>query len=390
MGTFEAMSSKKLTVVHVVSGDLWAGAEVQVYTLLTALHSLQSITAKAIVLNQGTLANRLKKAGIEVEVIEESKNSTLEIYKKVKNTLTHWKPDVVHTHREKENIIGSFAAKAINALSVRTMHGAPEHKFNWKKPHKLIIRALDRFCAKQIQQKCISVSTELATYAKKFAGEKHVVTIENAIDATELKKYVSETNDKLISQPIKLGIVGRLVPIKRIDRCINAIKSLIDKGYPVQCEIIGDGPLRSTLELLVKEKKMSHNIFFRGHCENVHRLIANLDALIICSDHEGLPMVLLEAMYLGVPVIASAVGAIPSVLSDGACGELVEDLTETGFSIALGKVIESPEKSRHKAQLAHARIVKHYSAEDNARKYVSLYRSLGQPRVQDNCELNRQ
>src|SRR6187551_243806 len=99
--------TSRLKVLHIISGDLWAGAEVQAFTLVTSLqHQCEIVVA---LMNHGELENRLIDAGVKTVVIEERSHSGLQITRQLVTLIKHFRPDIIHTHRKKENILGSLA-----------------------------------------------------------------------------------------------------------------------------------------------------------------------------------------------------------------------------------------------------------------------------------------
>ena len=128
--------------MHVASGDLWAGAEVQLYTLAKTLHSQTDAIVSVVLFNHGTLEHKLRVAGIHVVVIDESALNGIQILLRLVRNIREQRPDVIHTHRIKENILGSIAAiLCCNIPSLRTVHGAPEHNPAWWQFHKRLIIA---------------------------------------------------------------------------------------------------------------------------------------------------------------------------------------------------------------------------------------------------------
>ncbi|VAW89721.1 hypothetical protein MNBD_GAMMA17-2069, partial [hydrothermal vent metagenome] len=98
---------------------------------------MPDITVSVILLNHGTLEDKLREQNICVEVLDETELSSIRIFTSLIKALKRLKPNIIHTHRNKENILGSIAAKiAGNMPSLRTAHGAPEHRPIIKKPHK--------------------------------------------------------------------------------------------------------------------------------------------------------------------------------------------------------------------------------------------------------------
>ncbi len=144
---------KKLKVVHVASGDLWAGAEVQLFSLAIQLQRLPSIELYICLLNYGQLYDKLTNSGVRVSVFNEQKLSTLGIGIQLYRTLRQFKPDILHTHRLKENIIGSVVAIFLgNTPSLRTVHGAPEHYSGFLKPLKKMRIYIDFLCGRYLQK----------------------------------------------------------------------------------------------------------------------------------------------------------------------------------------------------------------------------------------------
>ncbi len=375
MGTFKAMSQKKLKILQVASGDCWGGAEAQVLALCNQLNKNPQIDLTVVLLNHGELSEKLKLAHIKTFIIDESCINAFAIFFQIKQLIKKINPNIVHTHREKENILGSIAAYCNNTLSIRSVHGAPEHHANWLKPHKKIIPVLNKLCGKLIQKKIVSVSVELEQKLLKDYSANKLTTIENGIELAALDRLKSN-HKREISQKINIGIVGRLVPVKRVDRFINAAKLLYNrlKSHSLQFHILGDGPLKE--ELQQQSSDYIKSFTFHGHRTDIHQKIIDLDILVMTSDHEGLPMTLLESMYLQTPVVCSAVGAIPEVLANGKYGTLVHTLTAENFAQSLQEVILAKEKTQQKTKFAVEAIKKQYSSSTNANEFINLYQQI--------------
>ena len=137
--------------------------------------------------------------------------------------------------------------------------------------------------------------------------------------------------------------------------------------------IYGDGPLREELEQLSKQLQTTDIVHFEGHCTNIKAALDKTDILLMTSDHEGLPMILLEAMATRVPIVAHQVGGIPNLLDYGKCGILVKENCPEAYADAIQNVIQQPEE---KIQQAFTRLTKLYSSEQNATSYLNIYRGL--------------
>lgn len=367
------MSSHTLKVIHLASGDRWAGAEVQLFTLLSQLHKMPAVEVRAILLNDGELAERLRSKGIPIDILDEGKLASPTIFIQLIKLLRKHNPDVLHTHRQKENIFGSIAnALSVRARSVRTVHGANENPPKTL-PHKLV-QALDRWTGNHLQQKIIAVSDDLAQKLKNNFVPERIVIIENGVDIDAVRASVKPV-DFREREPdaIHIGIVGRLDPVKRIDIFLNMAKLLIDEQpqRPWRFHIFGEGKLLADLTQQSERLGIDNAVTFHGHRTDIASCIAALDALIMCSDHEGLPMTALEAMALGTLMAAHAVGGLNKLLHNNAGGVLVSNHTPIQYGTELKQLLQ---QNRDEIQTrGMQRLQERYSAHTNATLISQLY-----------------
>lgn len=368
-------------VLHIASGDLWAGAEVQLYTLVKALRNKTGLELAVILLNHGTLERKLIESDIDVTVFDESRLNGLQILRQLYIFIKNTQPDIIHTHRTKENILGSIAAWLCgNIPSLRTSHGAAEHKHKWHQIPKKAIHFMDRFCGRYLQRRIIAVSQDLAGILEKQYPAKKISVIENGIDVVGINFHetIGCTDHNIQPDVFNVGIIGRLVPVKRVDIFIR-IAQYMQQHYPdlnAFFHIYGDGPLRSKLEALNIESDTTNVVTFEGHTDDIVKELRRLDALLMTSDHEGLPMVLLEAMALKTPIIAHAVGGINRLLDNSHCGVLIHENEPSFYAEALYQLAKSPQKKSEITRNAYKRVNEYYSAESNARQYVNEYHKI--------------
>lgn len=367
-------------ILHIASGDLWAGAEVMLYTLAKALHSEASTQVSVVVLNPGKLEQKLRSCGLSVHIIDESQLNSFQILRRLNQITDEIKPHVIHTHRSKENILGSIAAWRNHRIpSLRTLHGAPEHRPLLHQLPKRLIRFMDWFFGRFYQQAIVAVSADMAKKLERDFPKTKIKVIENGVDIDTLAQTAPAKYSKTSAiKTYRIGIAGRLTPVKRIDLFIESAVYLkqLHPNLPIHFHIYGDGPLNSDLQARVDTHQATDFVHFEGHCENISQQLKTLDALVMTSDHEGLPMILLEAMCLQIPIIAHAVGGIPHLLDQGSCGTLVNTHSPKAFADAIISLIEQPEQHQRLAQLAFARVKQNYSARHTAIAYLSLYEQM--------------
>jgi glycosyltransferase involved in cell wall biosynthesis len=370
-------------VLHIASGDLWAGAEVQLFTLVKALDKHPDIIVDVILLNHGPLEEKLKEHGMNVTVFDETQLNGLQILLQIIHIIKINRPDVIHTHRNKENILGSIAA-LVNGRkpSLRTVHGAAEHKPMWHQLIKSTVFFSDWFCARFLQRKMIAVSQDLSDILQKSFPAEKIAVIENGIDIEELTNLTqSPPTDTSASANFKVCLAGRLVPIKRVDIFIMTAQHLKNThpDLAISFHIYGDGPLLDELMQLNKNAQTEDIIYFEGHNENLPTELQKMDALLMTSDHEGMPMILLEAMVLKTPIIAHAVGGIPSLLNYGKCGILVSENSAASFAKAICQLVDDQKITNTIIENALVRVKQYYSSDRNANAYCRQYRYLAKP-----------
>lgn len=368
--------TRALRVLHIASGDLWAGAEVQAFTLISHLTRLPNTEVTTVLMNEGALAQKLRSIGVPVHMLDERRMASPRLLAHLGSILRTWRPDVIHTHREKENILGSLANRLWrNVPSVRTIHGGREDSgvTGWKGVRRRAVRALDRWCGRVLQQRVIAVTRELGLQAaREFPAEK-IVVIENGVDSAAVRAEKGTAEFRTAEPETHIGIVGRLVEVKRVDLFLEAAAALL-RQLPQRAwrfHVFGEGPERTRLEKAARRLQISDRVMFHGHRQDIATCIAGLDVLVICSDHEGLPMVALEAAALAVPTVAHSVGGLVEVVPpEFLVARHEADGYRDGILRALhtdGQVI---------AEKYASAILKQFSAQRNAERIHALYEQV--------------
>ena len=376
---------KPIRICHLVSGDLWAGAEVQIVTLLRSLKADQRFDLSVIVLNKGRLAEELAAAGISVTVYDESAG----VWRTLRSLASHLRrcrPDIVHSHRYKEHILGAFAAKlSHNSLVVQTYHGLEEHLHGWAAVKMRAYTTLNTIVGKVAAHGFVGVSEEIAGILRCRYTTGKVSCIRNGIDLTRVKTTSSGAHLRkqlgISSSEFVIGSVGRLTQVKGLEYLIRAVST--NRGSQERkLVIVGDGPLRPALEGLARKVGVSGNVLFLGARNDVYDLMGVFDVLALPSLHEGVPMVLLEAMAMAVPIIASRVGGIPEIFDDEQGALLVEARDVDVLADAIETMVNDEVLRNRLRKAARARVESHFSIERTAVLTGNLYCELmGNSRV---------
>ncbi len=375
-----SVRSVPLRVGHIVSGDRWAGAEVQVATLLAALARIDDVSVSAIVLNPGRLVEELRSSGIDVLVVPESEHGFGPILRRVVGFVHQGGFHILHSHRYKENLLASIAGWRCGTVVIHTQHGLPEPFTGLRYLKQRLIMRLDRVLTRVATDRVISVSHEMHGRLAPTIGEERLVTIPNGLNCRNVHSKLTQREAKARlgfgPDDVLVGTAARIEPVKRLDLLIAAAKHLAQHEPKVRVVIAGEGSDLSRLRSLASSSAVGNRICFLGHRDDVHDVLRALDVFVMCSDHEGLPMALLEALYLGVPVVARAVGGVTEVLEGGTCGVLVSSADPKSLAEACMRVLSDSDLRSNLQRRGPECVLRDYSIEANAAKVATLYRSM--------------
>lgn len=372
-----------LRICHIASGDLWAGAEVQVVSLLGALRRFTDLEISAVVLNNGRLIDELRMLKIPVTLFDESGLGSFELFTALRAHLWQLRPDIIHSHRYKEHILGVLAAKfSHNPAVIQTYHGLEENLSGFAAVKMTGYSWLNIMSANLFVQGVIGVSEDIAARLKWYMPLANVCCIRNGIDFERISSTLdtAQVRKSLGIPPdaFVVGSVGRLTSIKGINHLIKGFALLVGNG-DAQCSrliIVGDGPCRISLERLAQEQGVASQTMFLGERRDVYDMMKACNVFALPSLHEGVPMVLLEAMAVGVPIVASRVGGIPEVVTDGREARLVPSQDPVAIMEALGTLRDSMDLSRRLVAAARSRVEQKFSIHHTAGQVRDMYRKL--------------
>lgn len=145
-----------------------------------------------------------------------------------------------------------------------------------------------------------------------------------------------------VSPEFDLVVVARLVPVKRLDRFLCVIREVAVKRPDVSAVVLGDGPLRASLEAQARQLGVDSHIRFVGHQSDVTQWLRRARVFVLTSDSEGLALSLIEAMACGLPAVVSNVGDLADLVQDGSNGYLITDLIPSNFAGRIIELLRSP------------------------------------------------
>ncbi|MFL6280850.1 MAG: glycosyltransferase [Vicinamibacterales bacterium] len=374
--------TSEIRVCHFMTADLWAGAEVQLRTVASYLVERPEIRLSAVLLNEGRLASELKAMGIPVAVVDEHLHGAAAIVAFLVRFLRTHEIDILHTHRYKDTVLGTVAAKLAGVSKVvRTVHGLPEPLRGWERMRFRAYGALETMALRTFADRVIAVSEDLAQ-SLRTAGHRRsaVMAIHNGIDLSQVRSTRDAGDVRrelgLPADAVGFGTLGRLSAVKGQASLLRAAQRVLRQEPNARFLLVGDGPLYHDLVTTAIRLGIDHACVFAGARHDTPDLLAAMDVFVLPSLHEGIPMALLEAMALGKPVVATAVGGVPEIVSHRANGLLVAGRDDRALADSCLELARTPGLRVALGSAARRTIAENFSHEIGGQALVDAYLSL--------------
>lgn len=365
----------KIHVLHVIDGLKIGGAEILLRELSEGLLK-KDFRVSVAYSTPGPILGDLKALGVELIFIPRlfrvDPYQFYNMYRSIKKV----NPTIVHTHLFKSDFQARPAARLAQVpVVVSTLHSIDRWAENrlLGKLYGLTARYAD---------KVIAVSDKVRDFHVVNTGisPKKLVTIENGVDANKYASINSLNSGirkefSIPKEAIVYGIIGRLTQPKGHETFLISAKMILEKVPQAIFLVVGDGPLRDKLIQLADELAIREKIIFTGFRNDIPEILAALDVLVISSHWEGLPVILLEGMAASKPVVATAVGGIPSVVTKESAF-IVPPADPSALAMDCIKLANSVELRKSFGKAGYERVLKNYSLDAMVDRTVSLYMDL--------------
>ena len=322
----------------------------------------------------GDYAAELEKESIKVIALDKRPKLDLQIIGKLVKVMKDNKIDIVHAHLWTSNFWGRVAAKIANVpIIICTEHNVD----SWK---SLFHHAIDSFLSR-FTDKIIAVSNKVKEfYVGKGIPSKKIEVIYNGVQTNGSQGHKDTRSHVKQEFGIKdeekvLAVIGRLVEQKGHKYLLEALSQLNGK-YDFKLLVVGNGPLTESLKSQVTSLKLDDKVIFTGFRRDINRLFEAIDVLVMPSLREGLPLIALEAMISGVPIVATKVGGTPEVVEDGISGVLVSQKNPAELANGLRKILDDKELAEKYVENGKNRVKDLFSIDIMIKKHEILYEEL--------------
>lgn len=327
---------------------------------------------------QTALEARAAAWGLRVVPIRIAPRPTPGVIRKLLRTVREHKPDVLHSHGYKADILLGPLPRRARGPMLATLHGwtgGPLFSRKW------LYETLDRLALRRLDSVVVVTRSMLVLPALLRIEEARRRVVENGIPplADRLVDVSStalpETLVSFTTRSPTLVAIGRLSAEKGFSQLLEAFgRARAEAGSHYQLLIVGDGPERARLASRIQALGLRETALLAGYVQGADRLLAEAAGFVMSSSREGMPLVLLEAMQWQVPILATAVGAIPEILNAGRYGRLVAPNDLGALTEGLRAMMSADSDAQVEA--AHRTVSERLTSERMSRDYLAAYEAI--------------
>ena len=374
--------NKKIKVLHTITLSEWGGAQRVCYDIVTHLDQ-EKFLVEVACKPGGILVDKLEEKGIKVYKIPSFRReispindfkTLISLYKLIKKGKYH----IVHCHSTKAGFLGRIAAKLARVPKIYfTVHGWGFYNQEYGRFQKLLI-FLEKIAARcSTRIICVSENDKKEGAKEKIAPENKFLIIKNGIEwETKEDQEKVRQNLGINENEVVFSMVGRLAYPKNPSMFLRTAKEVSQKYFQAKFALIGGGPLFQECQNFIKENKLENKIFLLGekNPEETREILTGFDVFVLTSRFEGLPITIIEAMFAGLPIIATNVGGVKELVREGENGFLVDSDSDNDLVKKMGYLIDNPLKRKEMGKESLKIAQENFTLEKMIRNYEKLYK----------------
>ncbi|WP_353073459.1 glycosyltransferase family 4 protein [Tunturiibacter gelidoferens] len=362
-----------MKILHIISSGGMYGAEAVILNMSRTLNESSHSSILGVFSNSANPNLQLHEVaiaqGIDSHLISCAGQIDRTVPASIRELIARTNADIVHAHGYKADIYSYFALRQSAVPLISTCHTWYDNDL----AVSLYGRA-DRFVLRSYAA-VVAVSEEVSQRLLKAGVRKdRVHIVRNGIDlrpfdnASPLLRSVSSQD-----QPPIVGLVGRLATEKGVDIFLRAAARVLVELPSTKFVVVGEGPDREQLELLINELQIRRNVSMLGRRDDMPSVYASLDIMVSASRQEGLPIAILEGMASSLPIIATAVGAVPTVILDGRTGVLIPAENVETLASEIIKLLPNQTRRQNLGSAAKKLVEEEFSAQRMTADYLRIY-----------------
>lgn len=359
-------------ILHIINGEFFAGAE-RVQDLLAIKLPNYGYECGFVCLKNGVF-NRSRKSSVPLDVVPMRSKFDISIVNRIADIVVQGGYAAVHTHTPRSALIGRFVALKAGVPFFHHVH-SPAGRDTESGLRNLLNSALERLFIFSASKRLIPVSHSLKTYlCEKGVTADRITVVPNGVPVVRDTPVWKHPEGAWV-----IGTVALFRPRKGLEVLLQAMRKLLDRGLKVELLAVGSfetGEYESQIKSLATELKLDGHIIWTGFTKNVHAEMEKMSMFVLPSLFgEGLPMVVIEAMSVGIPVIASNVEGIPEVLNSTDIGLLTKPNDPLELADTMSSLIMEAHRIPAMVNAAHSRQKEVFSDDAMARGVSEIYDS---------------
>jgi glycosyltransferase involved in cell wall biosynthesis len=371
---------RPIRVLYLIGGGEFGGAEQHLLGLVNDLET-HEYHPQVAVFYEGEFAKRVRELGIPTTVLN-SDAKNMGGLQPLRDLIRDWRPHVIHTHGVRANMIGRLANKSEGypAKSVTTVHSnlALDYPAAWK---RTLFGTFEKITWPYVDHFILVSHAMKDDFLKIGLPEAKMSVIHNAIELPEEPvEHVPETSlRELIGVGEDVTIVGtvaRLHPVKGHTYLLKAIQKIVQERQDVVFPWFGDGDLYEELKAEAKELCVAEYVRFLGFRKDIPDLLPQLDIFCLPSLSEGLSLSILEALAAKVPVVTTAVGGSPEVITSGVDGLLVPAADPEALYESICLLVKNKERRLELAKAGQEMVYRRFTMRRLVEETTKVYKDL--------------
>ena len=311
--------------------------------------------------------------GLNVHVIQDQRGIAAELVDRIVELIDRLQIDVLHTSEFRSNVLALLVRRRRPIKLACTAHGWIANDLRGR-----VFRAADKFVLPRFDVVFLVSQATRSLVPRWWLPDRRVQVLPNALVLGVYGREIVETPrpKRDTSAGATVLNVGRLSPEKGQDLLLRAIAALAPRYPKLKLQFAGIGPLEQELRTLAASLGIADRVEFLGYIDNMPKLYADIDLVVQSSFTEGMPNVILEAAYLRVPIVATAVGGTAEVVEHGKGAWLIPPHSLDALTSGIERYLRDPDGFARMGDAAHARVCAEFSFDVRTRKLMDVYERL--------------
>ena len=325
--------------------------------------------------NAPFLMNSVRDSGIKLIRLPQAPLFSIGRFRQLVRLLKEEQVDIVQTHLTYANILGTLAAHAAGVPVIATLHTIAVPR-GWKAK---LLHVIENNVLKKYATRILAVGRVVSVANQRSFGKRKLDVIQNGIPKPAFPPL--QERDRLRREITGDGsgsiviTVGRFTRAKGYEDMVEAFRLLQQRASRPKLVMVGSGATVDIIKNQIDTLDLNQSIILTGERDDIPSLLALSDVYASSSHREGLPLAVLEAMMAGLPVVATSVGDIPTVVTEET-GVVVPPHHPELLADALEDLLQNPKKREAMGQAAYRRAMDEYSVEAWMKKHLDLYREV--------------